>query len=304
MLPGMPAKPTIAIVGAGNLAGALAVSLRAAGYRIDQIVARESARKSSQSSSLQRARRLAREVGASAVVGEKAQIRAEVVWFCVPDAAIADAAAALAGAAMTGAATTGSANWSGKVALHSSGALTSDELETLRRLGAEVASVHPLMTFVQGSRPSLAGVPFAVEGTPKAVRVARAMVRKLRGRAINIRKEQKNAYHAWGMFVSPLLTALLAAGERVAGAAGVGGNAARERMLPILRQTLANYARLGAAGAFSGPIVRGDLATVEKHLNVLREVPGAREIYVALARAALRDLPAKNRAGLEKILKS
>jgi predicted short-subunit dehydrogenase-like oxidoreductase (DUF2520 family) len=279
-------KPLITIVGAGNLAGALAVSLRAVGYRIDQIVSRGS------EASLRRARRLAREVGASAVSVARAQIRAEVVWLCVPDGAIASAAASL----------TGASDWQGKVALHSSGALTSDELNVLRQRGAAVASVHPLMTFVRGSRPSLAGVPFAIEGTPKAVRAARAIVLQMRGQSFTISKQQKEAYHAWGMFASPLLTALLAASERVAGAAGVSRKAARERMLPILRQTLANYARLGAPGSFSGPITRGDVATVEKHLRVLRRIPGAQEIYVALARAALRDLPAKNRAALRKIL--
>ncbi|MGA7931172.1 MAG: Rossmann-like and DUF2520 domain-containing protein [Candidatus Sulfotelmatobacter sp.] len=291
MLPGMSvkpsAKPRIAIVGAGNLASALALSLHGAGYEIDQIIARESA------ASMRRARRLAREVGASAVAAVRAQIQAEIVWFCVPDGAIARAAASLAGAA----------NWSGKVALHSSGALASDELAILRRRGSAVGSVHPLMTFVRGSRPSPAEVPFALEGSQKAVRFARAIVLDLRGQPFIIRKEHKEAYHAWGMFASPLLTALLAASERVAVAAGVSRKAAAERMLPILRQTLANYARLGAPGAFSGPIARGDLATVEKHLSVLLGVPGAREVYVALARAALRNLPAKNRSELEKILK-
>jgi predicted short-subunit dehydrogenase-like oxidoreductase (DUF2520 family) len=275
------------MVGAGNLASALAVSLRAAGYEIERIIAREPA------ASMRRARRLAREVGASAVSAARAQIQSEVVWFCVPDGAIASAAESLAEAA----------DWSGKVALHSSGALTSDELASLRRRGAAVASVHPLMTFVRGSRPSLVEVPFALEGDRKAVWAARAIVRDLGGQPFTIRKRRKAAYHAWGMFASPLLTALLAASERVAGAAGVSRKAARERMLPILRQTLANYALRGAPGAFSGPIARGDVATVEKHLKVLREVPGAREVYVALARAALRDLPAKNRAGMEKILK-
>jgi predicted short-subunit dehydrogenase-like oxidoreductase (DUF2520 family) len=291
MLPGMSAKlsakPRIAIVGAGNLASALAVSLHGAGYRIDQIIVRESGE------CLRRARWLAREVAASAVATVRAQIQAEIVWFCVPDAAIAGAAESLVGAA----------NWSSKVALHSSGALASDELAVLQRRGAAVASVHPLMTFVRGSRPSLVEVPFAIEGSLKAVRAARAIVLDLRGQPFTIRKQHKEAYHAWGMFASPLLTALLAASEHAAGAAGVSRKAARERMLPILRQTLANYARLGAPGAFSGPIARGDVATVEKHLSVLRGVPGAREVYVALARAALRDLPTKNRAGLEKILK-
>jgi predicted short-subunit dehydrogenase-like oxidoreductase (DUF2520 family) len=283
----LPAKPRIAIVGAGNLANALAVSLREAGYKIEQVVSR------GRQASLRRARRLAREVGASAVTAARAQLGAEIVWFCVPDSAIADAAKSLAGAA----------NWSGKVALHSSGALAGDELAVLQRQGAAVASVHPLMTFVRGSRPPLVDVPFAIEGRSKAVRAARAIVLDLRGQPFTIRKQQKEAYHAWGMFASPLLTALLATSERVAAAAGISRGAARERMLPILKQTLANYARLGAPGAFSGPVARGDVATVMKHLSVLRGVRGARGVYIALARAALRDLPAKNRAALEKVLK-
>lgn len=286
----MPAKvstkPRIAIVGAGNLASALAVCLRKAGYKIDQVIAR------TPSASMQHARRLAREVAASAASFPKAKISADVIWFCVPDAAISAAAQALANAA----------DWQGKVAVHSSGALTSDELAALRKRGAAVASVHPLMTFVRGSRPHLAGVPFAIEGSPKAVQAARAMVRDLRGQSFPIRKAQKKAYHAWGMFASPLLTALLAATERVAAVAGVNPKAARQRMLPILQQTLSNYARLGAPGAFSGPIARGDAATVEKHLRVLQGAPGAREVYVALARAALRDLPAKNRKALAGLL--
>jgi predicted short-subunit dehydrogenase-like oxidoreductase (DUF2520 family) len=291
MLPGMSvrrsAKPHIAIVGAGNLAGALAVSLHEAGYVIEQIISRERA------ASLQQARRLGREVGASTIAVDQAKIQAEMVWFCVPDGEISTAAESMAAGA----------DWKGKVALHSSGALTSDELAVLRKRGAATASVHPLMTFVRGSRPPLEGVPFAIEGSPKAVRAARAIVLDLRGQPFTIRKEHKEAYHAWGMFASPLLTALLAANERVAVAAGVSRKAAKERMLPILRQTLSNYARLGAAGSFSGPIARGDVATVEKHLKVLGKVPGTREVYIALARAALRDLPAKNRAALEKILR-
>jgi predicted short-subunit dehydrogenase-like oxidoreductase (DUF2520 family) len=290
MLPGMsvkpPAKPRIAIVGAGNLAGALAVALRESGYRLEQIIARGRA------ASLRRARRLAREVGAQAVIATRAQIQAQIVWLCVPDGAIAEAAKSLVGAT----------DWKGKVALHSSGALTSDELAVLRKHGAAVASVHPMMTFVRGSRPMLAGVPFAIEGSPRAVRAARAIVRDLQARPFSIPKKRKAAYHAWGMFVSPLLTALLAASERVAVAAGVNRKAARERMLPILEQTLTNYAWLGAPGAFSGPIARGDVATVAKHLDVLQGVNGARDIYITLARAALRDLPAKDRAALEKVL--
>lgn len=294
ILPGMPnrrsaeraTRVVITIVGAGSLAGALAVALNGAGYRVDEIVSRGRA------ASLRRARNLAAIVGASAVALPRARLRAEIVWFCVPDGAIASAAKSLRDAA----------DWRGKVTLHSSGALASDELAELRRRGAAIASVHPLMTFVPGSQPSVAGVSFAIEGDKKAVRAARAIVLDLGGLPFAIRKRHKEAYHAWGMFASPLLTALLAAGERIAAAAGIPRNAARRRMLPILEQTLANYAALGASHSFSGPIARGDVKTVEKHLRVLREIPEARDIYIALARAALRDLPAKNRAGLERVL--
>jgi predicted short-subunit dehydrogenase-like oxidoreductase (DUF2520 family) len=135
------------------------------------------------------------------------------------------------------------------------------------------------------------------------VQSARTIVLDLRGEPFGIRKENKEAYHAWGMFVSPLFTALLAVSERVAVAAGLRSKAARERMLPILKQTLANYAALGAPESFSGPIARGDLETVRKHLKSLHADPEAREVYLGLARAALRELPTKNRRALAKILK-
>ncbi len=290
MLPGMPAgssaKPHIAIVGAGNLASALAAELRAANYTIDEVISRATRE------SIRKARALAGKVEASATTIDCARFRSGVIWFCVPDREIARAAESLRNVA----------DWKSKIALHSSGALTSDTLALLRKRGASVASVHPLMTFVNGSRPSLEGVPFALEGDPKAVRAARSLVLNLGAKPFSIRREHKAAYHAWGMFASPLLVALLAVTERVAGTAGIKRKEARERMLPILRQTLANYERMGAPLSFSGPIVRGDVETVKKHLKILRGIPPAREVYLALARAALRDLPAKNRSELTSLL--
>jgi predicted short-subunit dehydrogenase-like oxidoreductase (DUF2520 family) len=282
----MAAKPRIAIVGAGNLGTALALSLRRAGYAIESVIARR------RGASSRKAQNLAKQVGAVASVGLAADSLAEVVWLCVPDGEIARAARYSA-----------HGKWKGKIALHSSGALTSDELDALRRRGASVASVHPMMTFVKDSRPSLAGVPFAIEGDAAAVRVARRIVNDLAGNTYPIRKKDKAAYHAWGAFASPLFTGLLATGEQVAAIAGVPRKEARRRIIPILLQTLANYAAFGAPGAFSGPIVRGDVDTVRQHLRALSEAPHAREVYSALARAALRYLPAKRRRNLARALR-
>jgi len=288
MLPGMAGKPRIAIVGTGSLGSALAVSLSQAGYTIDSVIAR------SQGASLRKAQGLAKKVGARTAVVSTATGRANLFWFCVPDAEIRGAAAAIVE----------QFPWKGRVALHSSGALTSDELSALRERGAAVASVHPLMTFVRGSRPALTGVSFAIEGDAAAVRVARRIVKDLGGQAYPIRKADKAAYHAWGTFASPLLTALLATTEQVGMTAGVNRTAVRRRVIPILLQTLANYAALGAPSAFSGPIVRGDIDTVKRHLRVLRKVPAAHEVYSALARAALTYLPVKRKELVKRLLEA
>lgn len=285
MLPDMKGRPSIAIVGAGNLGSALAVSLRRSGYAVNAIVARKG------SKSVRRAKKLASEVGAS-LLFDPAGVHADIVWFCVPDSQIAAAAARFAQ----------SIPEIEKVALHSSGVLTSDELKILHRKSATVASVHPLMTFVPGSRPSLAGVPFAIEGDAKATRVADRIVRDLAGHPYPIRKRDKAAYHAWGAFTSPLVTALLAASEEVAKLAGVSRKEARRRALPILLQTLANYASFGAPGAFSGPIIRGDVDTVKRHLKALRDLPPARDAYAGLVRAALHYLPARNKGAIQRLL--
>ena len=284
----MAAKAEIAIVGAGNLGSALALALHGAGYRIAEIICREGGSK-------QRARRLAAQVRSRAVEPPQAKFAADIVWICVPDSNIAACARELARLA----------EWEGKIALHPSGALASSELQALRRRGASVGSAHPLMTFVRRSSPALAGIPFGVEGDPAAVRVVRRMVRDLGGEAFTVRPKDKALYHAWGAFASPLLIALLASAEQVAMAAGVRSRAAaRKRMLPILQQTLRNYGALGPADAFSGPLVRGDVATVRRHLRALGELPSARQVYVALARAALETLPVRNRRQLEKALRS
>ncbi|MGH9547368.1 MAG: Rossmann-like and DUF2520 domain-containing protein [Terriglobales bacterium] len=282
----MAAKLRIAIVGPGRLGCALALELRRAGYRVSAIISGKSG------ASRRKGRALARQVQARWTAAG-APFDADLVWLCVPDREIARAARQLADVA----------EWKGRIALHSSGALASDELRVLRRRGAVVASVHPLMTFVRRSMPSLKGVPFALEGDPAAVRAGARIVRALGAEPFSISKNKKLAYHAWGAFTSPLLIALLVTSEKVARAAGLSSAAARRKMMPIVRQTLANYAKLGPAEAFSGPIVRGDAQVVRRHMKELKKIPEAGEVYAALARAGLRYLPAENRKELEKVLR-
>ncbi len=286
MLPQVKAKRSVAIVGAGNLGSALAFSLAEAGYRLTDIVSRPN------SSSKRRAKLLARRLRAHVSTIDAPEMTADIFWLCVPDTQIRACADRLAA----------QGRWTGKVVYHSSGALSGDELGALRRKGAAVASVHPMMTFVSGVTPSLTGVPFALEGDRGAVRWAQHIVRDLGGVPFLLPKNCKAAYHAWGAFASPLLVALLVTAEEVARAAGIDARSARKKMLPIVRQSIANYAERGAAAAFSGPIRRGDAETVAKHLKVLGKTAGAKEVYLALARSALRRLPSRNPAAVKKVI--
>ncbi|HZP22616.1 MAG TPA: DUF2520 domain-containing protein [Terriglobales bacterium] len=281
-------RPTISIVGPGNLGSALALSLRAAGHTVASIAVRPG------SKSTRQARNLARRIGAQLIAAGKQPLSGNLVWITVPDDAITGVADVLAR----------SGEWRGKVVLHSSGAVTSDALAPLRAKGAHVASVHPMMTFVRHQHPEMSGVAFALEGDPAATRAARAIIEELGGKPFAIRKENKVLYHAFGSFASPMVVALIAAMEEVALAAGIRGQDVKGVIAPLLQQTIRNYLTLNAAAAFSGPIVRGDVATVRKHLEKLEKLPRIREVYRVLASAALHNLPVKNAKSLAKELKA
>ena len=286
----MPDDPIlhITLIGAGNLAHALGPGLSAAGYRIDAVAGRK------RSASRRRALALAKKLKTKAVTLEDLDMVSDIVWLCQTDDALAETARHLSQRG----------GWQGKIVFHSSGALTSDVLSPLRRAGAVTASLHPMMTFVSGSKPSMEGVPFAVEGDRRAITVARQVAKALKADIFEIKKNAKVLYHAFASLSSPLLVATLVTAERVGRAAGLSQKQLQKIMAPILRQTLQNYLVGGAAAAFSGPVKRGDVNTIRGHLQQLAKIPEASEVYRALIQSALRDLPSRSKVELSELLKN
>jgi predicted short-subunit dehydrogenase-like oxidoreductase (DUF2520 family) len=236
---------------------------------------------------------LARALGATVIPLAQATPDSGIIWICHTDDALAETARKLAR----------KSGWQGKIVFHSSGALSSDVLAPLRRAGAHVASLHPMMTFVPGASPRMSEVPFAVEGDRQAMTAARQLVKRMRAEVFPIQKRFKTLYHALGSFSSPMLVATLATAERVGHAAGLSPNQTRRIIGPILHETVKNYLERGPAAAFSGPIKRGDLNTVRRHLRELKRVPAASEVYRALVKSALMDLPARNRKELGRLVR-
>lgn len=284
-------KPTISLIGPGNLGSALATDLALAGYLVENIASQRASR------NLRDAKALARRLNAKHILLGDEPLDSDIVWITVPDDSIAEVARRLVASHPRG-------HWRGRIVLHSSGALSSDDLSALRKKGASVASAHPMMSFVRERRPQWRGVPFDIEGDVAAIHAAHDVANALGAEPYRIEKRHKTLYHAFGSFASPLVIALLASLEKVAEAAGVAPADVKPVMAPLFRQTVHNYFRGSAAEAFSGPLIRGDVATIRKHLAELKAVPEAREVYVALARSAVKNLPVKNRAELEKALRT
>ncbi len=297
------ARPSVTLIGCGNWGTALALALEAGGVPLLEIVLRT--RQSTQRRADAYAQDVAEVTGARLTTLANAALDADVLWICTPDTAIAGVAKQLTRALAH------IPRRKPPIVFHSSGALASTELAMLRAVDASIASVHPMMTFPKASAPRaarpqspLAGVPFAIEGDARASRTARQLVRALGGEAFAISAENKPLYHAFGAFASPLLVAVLTAAMETAVATGYTRKQAQRRMCPIVERTISNFFTNGPEKSFSGPIARGDTATIAMHLNALRPHPRLQAVYRELARFALDSLPAQNRHPIQKLLQN
>lgn len=282
---------SISIVGAGRVGKTLGKLLRKRGWRIAAAVTR--------SAGSARGARQAIGTGEASTRLSLEIFDADVVLIAVPDAAIAPIAASLASLAGPDA--------RGKVILHTSGALDNSALAPLARLGAFTGSLHPMQTFTGRGVPNLKGVVFAVEGDAPARRAAAQIARQLGGIPITIRSSGKPAYHAAGALVAGHALALLEAATRILVAQGFSRRRAIATLVPLMRQMIGNFERLGSRAAWTGPIARGDFAVVAKHAKALRRFPREfADAYAALARLGARALaknPAATISRLNRVLK-
>lgn len=200
--------------------------------------------------------------------------------LAVPDTALAGVAAewAAAGPAPQGA-----------VALHLSGALPSSVLEPLRARGHAVGALHPLQTVAAPDErgAALRGIAFAFEGEAAARPAADAIARAAGGRVFDVPARGKAKYHAACVFAANYVVANAAVAARLlAEAASIPEADALAALLPLMDGALGNLTRVGLPRALTGPIARGDVEVVRRHLDAL-DAP-TRALYSAQAREALR----------------
>lgn len=157
------------------------------------------------------------------------------------------------------------------VVFHCSGAKESSELQALADPGALVASVHPIRSFADPDAVArdFAGTFCGIEGEAKALALLAPAFEAIGARLVTIDAAAKTVYHAAAVFASNYLTTVLDAALRAYQAAGVPEAIARELARPLASETMANVFRLGPAAALSGPVARGDHATVARQQQAL-----------------------------------
>jgi len=271
----------ISIVGAGRVGRTLGRRLRELGWTIGAVVTR----------SASTARAAVRSIGAGRAHAALTRqiVAADLVLITTPDGEIAGVAAHLG--------KIGGEEWRGKVALHTSGALDSSVLAPLRDRDAATGSMHPLQTFSGRAAPRLEGCVFALEGTRAAMRMGDKLVRGFGGIAVRVASGDKPAYHAACVLVSGHVLAVVEAATRILMRVGFTRRQAIRALLPLLRQTIANFERFGPGGAWTGPLSRGDFATVSRNVAAMRQFPREyRDVYAALARLSALVLAGKGPA--------
>ncbi len=261
--PGEP--PIVGIVGVGAVGTALGVALSRAGWPVAAVASRDEGRRERFRSLVPGARGFGE---ATALLDE-----VELVILAVPDDVIPDLAADLR-------------LYSGQAMIHTSGALGADVLEPARAAGTQIGAFHPLVAFADTERAvaALQGATIAVEGDDQLASLLATMAEAIGATAVRLAPGSKAAYHAAAMLAAGGFVALLDVIAELGRVAGLDEPGSLAIYGGLVEQTLGNARALGIARALTGPMVRGDVGTVRRHVETLqRHAPAALLLYRAMA---------------------
>lgn len=257
-------QPRVTIIGAGRMGQGLGLALKRRGYKVVLV------------------NRGPRDVLAPLVLhqGSRAEATAgaELVLIATPDDAITAVAAELAAERAVS---------RDQVVLHLSGLLDRNALLALEESGAGCGSFHPLQSVAEPATAAerLKGAFVGIEGDERALIAAERLANTLRMVPVRIPAEAKPAYHAGAAFVANYTVALVGVAERLARSAGVSPEIAARIYLPLLGGAVANLTSLGPAASLTGAVRRGDVQTIQSHLQALS--PEDRKLYRIVGRAAV-----------------
>ncbi len=175
------------------------------------------------------------------------------------------------------------------IVVHCSGVLSSTALNPLKVLGCQLVSVHPLRAFKLDNLDTAAfqGCDCVIEGEDEAQKVISSLFKQLGARLIPIKQEGKTVYHAAAVIASNYLVTLAGAAIDLLTEAGIDTNLAKEMTTNLMTSSLNNIKQAkNVAEALTGPLQRGDLHTLTKHLQALSQA-SIKDLYSSAALATL-----------------
>lgn len=267
----------LGFIGAGTVGSALAARLAGRGYPVVAV------------SSLSRAsaRKLAQAADGCRVFGNNQAVadNAELVFITTPDDAIAPVAAEV--------------NWHpGQSVVHCSGADSTDILQPAKEAGAKVGAFHPLQTFAS-PRQAIENIPgstFALEAEEPLLGTLKDMAAALDGQWVELKAKDKVLYHAAAVFACNYMVTLTKLATDLWQTFGVPPSQATQALVPLLRGTLHNIETIGIPNCLTGPIARGDIGTIAKHLDALKQTaPHLLSTYRELGRQTIPIAIAKGK---------
>jgi predicted short-subunit dehydrogenase-like oxidoreductase (DUF2520 family) len=268
---------TIGFIGAGTVGTALAVRLQQKGYRVIAVNSR------SRSS----AERLAGMVEGCQVHdnGQGVADAVDMVFITTPDGVIPQIAVQL--------------EWRpGQSVVHCSGADSLDVLAPVTSKGASAGGFHPLQTFasIRHAIENIPGSTFAIEAEEPLLGTLREMAESLEGKWIRLGPGDKVLYHAAAVLACNYLVTLVKLSTDLWETFGVPRVEATKALLPLIRGTVNNLENVGLPDCLTGPIARGDLGTIQKHIAALKtKAPQLLPVYLELGRQTIPIALAKGK---------
>ncbi len=276
----------ISIIGAGRLGTSLGSALSKKGYKIKSLSCRTSL-------SAEESRKIIGE-GMASTDNIRTAREGDIIILCLPDEEILKVTKELVDAPI---------NWSEKFIFHCSGLLSSEILKPLKAKGALTASIHPVQSFAHKRTPpeQFENIYFGLEGETKALDESQKIIQKLGGRSFIIEAKNKILYHTACSIASNFFVVLLDTASSLLHQAGLQEEQAFQVLLPLVKGTLHNVKKFDIHTSLTGPVIRGDKATVEKHLEALRKFPLLYEMYRRLAFQALEIARREKKLSAQKI---
>ena len=242
----------IGFVGAGRLGKALAWSLSRAGLRVSAVA----------STALADARTLADAIPGCVAASAQAVIdTCDLVFITTPDGAIASTTAAL--------------RWRPNMAaVHCSGVTELSALAGADRDGALIGGFHPMQTFgeAMAAMASLPGSTITVEASEPLMAMLETLTQRLGCRVNRLPAGMRGRYHAAAGYTSQFINALFGEATKIWRSWGATDEDALKALLPLAQGTLKSIATAGIAGGMPGPVSRGDISSVEKHVAALAQM--------------------------------